>query len=545
MQQEEKDKNFEYKPATGEEIEDFKVLCETAGLLFSSLDHNLTLKKIVSLAKKVLSADYCSIVLTNEGGELATSVEDFEDILPLELRARPDGVTRQVLRTAVPIMISDTHAQIDKTNPILLNQGIRSFAATPLIVDGKPRGVLFVHSKKPHNFDGRFLMLSSFATFAAIALKNSMLMEEIRREAVRDPLTGAFNYRYFHERLNEEIKRSDRASSPFSLILLDFDNFKTLNDIHGHSFGDQALKSIASSILSVLRGSDVFARCGGDEFIVLLPDTDKEKALIVAERLLSAIQNTRFAVQELSLTILTASIGVVTYPFDGDSAEELLHRVDEEMFRAKRMGGDQISAPSMDSHEKNPARVFNDEVLNNFTYALAHAIDLKDRSTYHHSQLVSHFSALVAKELGLSQEEISRVKRAALLHDIGKFAVPDEILQKTSSLREEEWEIMKSHSGVGARILRYLPGFHHLARIVRAIHERYDGLGYPDGLKGEEIPFEARIIAVADVYCALRSKRSYRGAFTEAKAIEYIKAASGSEFDPLVVSAFLEVLRKR
>ncbi len=531
--------------ASRDEMEDFKVLYEAAGLLFSSLDKNLLLKKIVSLAKRVLSADYCSIVLTNEDGELITSIEDFEDILPLELRARPDGVTRQVLRTKMPIMINDTHDHICETNPLLINRGIRSFVATPLIVDGRSKGVLFAHSKEPYAFEGRFTVLNSFATFAAIALKNAMLMEEIRKQAVRDPLTNAFNYRYFHERLGEEIQRAKRNSTIFSLILFDFDNFKTLNDVHGHTFGDEALKTIAASIFSVLRGGDIFARCGGDEFIILLPDTDRKRARIVAERLLYAIQNTRLPSQELSLTILTASIGVVTYPYDGTSSRELLNKVDEEMFKAKRMGGDRISVYASHSDKEESAENLDYEAPNHFIYALAHAIDRKANSPYHHSQLVSNFSTQIAKELKLSMEESFDVKRAALLHDIGKLAIPNAILQKSSVLREDEWQILKSHSLIGYEIIQYIPEVRTLDKVIRAIHERYDGLGYPDGLIREEIPLAARIIAVSDVYCTLRSKRSYREEpFKDNEAISYIKSVSGKEFDPQVVDAFLEIIEK-
>lgn len=528
-----------YKMCVSEkDINDFKSLYRAASFLFSSPSLNATLQKLILLAKDVLSADYCSILLIDEEGNLVDSIEVFRGDKPLKSGNSFCEITTQVLRTGLPIIINDTRTSAYKINPYIFEEGICSIAAIPLLTNGKPCGVLLACSETHDKFKEQFIMLSTFAVLISIALQNTMIIEGLQDEAIRDYLTGAFNCRYFQERLEEEIQRVKHTSSVFSLLIFDFDNFKTLNDIHGHSLGNEALKAIADTAFKVLDEDHVFARYGGDEFIVLLPDTNKKEAKVVAKRLMNAIRSIRFPLKETSLVVLSASMGLVTCPFDGLSAEELLTRADMEMFKAKRMGGNQISVYN-DCYNDN---ILDDEIMDNFIYALSRAIDLKDRSAFYHSQIVSHYATLIAKELGLLPNDIIKVKRAALLHDIGKFAVSDDILQKSGLLREDEWEVMKNHSSMGAEILKYIPGFGQLSHIIKATHERYDGLGYPDGLEGDEIPIEARIIAVVDVYCTLRSKRSYREAYSKDDAIKYIKATTGSEFDPEIVEVFLKIL---
>ena len=526
------------------EFADLQKLLKSIESLFASPELELILTRIIGLAREVLKADYASIALVDEKGSLTKSVEDFRKVIPLERRARPEGLTMQIIGTKEPVLVHNVETSHRSSNPVLIELGIKSYVGVPLIVDGRVRGVLYAHSLRPRAFARKLSLITAFAGYAAVALKNALLVEKLRTQAIRDSLTQLYNHRYFYERLDEEVKRCRRSHQMFSIIMCDLDNFKAINDLYGHLAGDEILRHLASVLRDRLRSTDIIARYGGDEFAILLPDTDKAGAASVARKIMTSIGSTLYQpTPEISL-LLTISTGIATYPSDASSARELLDKADQELFRAKRMGGNQIciygTHPAVE-----PGASFQREIQNSFVYALAHAIDLKDRLTYHHSNQVSRFAVEVAKRLNLPKEEIEKTRLAALLHDIGKIGIPDNILDKRDNLTEEEWAVMKRHPEIGAQLLKYIPGFEEIAPVVASTHEYYDGSGYPEGLKGEEIPISARIILVVDTYCAMRSRRPYMGPVSHAETVDYLRNQSGNRFDPKVVEAFLAFFEGR
>jgi diguanylate cyclase (GGDEF)-like protein/putative nucleotidyltransferase with HDIG domain len=369
------------------------------------------------------------------------------------------------------------------------------------------------------------------------------LIDQLTDAASTDPLTGLLNRRGFQTVIDNELARSERGRHSFSLLLCDCDFFKHLNDRLGHHAGDEALQSIGRLLEDNKRRIDSVARVGGEEFALVLPETDQHEAFIVAERLRSRFGDA-FATQPVPLTL---SIGVATYPTHGTSADELLRAADEALYAAKALGRDRtvlysaevagiLSIGGEDVNDRGRDHAHLATVLN-----LAEALDMRDTGTARHSQTVGRYCELMAHELGLSRERVERVRVAGVLHDIGKIGVPDSILRKPGPLTEEEYAQMKKHPEIGARILGG-SGLNDIREWILAHHERPDGRGYPSRLKDDEIPLEAKVLAVADAYEAMTSDRVYRPSIGEDAARRQLESCSGSQFDPTVVAAFLAVL---
>ena len=371
----------------------------------------------------------------------------------------------------------------------------------------------------------------------------SRLIEQLTDAASTDALTGLLNRRGFQSVIENELARSERGGHSFSLLLCDCDFFKHLNDRLGHHAGDQALKAIGKLLEHNKRRIDVAARVGGEEFALVLPETDQHEAFIVAERLRS-----RFGEAFLNEPVpLTMSVGVATYPKHGLTADALLRAADEALYAAKTLGRDrtvlysaevkgilEIGGEEATDRHRDHAQLAT--VLN-----LAEALDMRDEGTARHSQTVGRYSELMARELGLPREQVERIRVAGVLHDIGKIGVPDSILCKPGPLSDEEYTQMKKHPEIGARILGG-SGLNDIRGWILAHHERPDGRGYPANLPDAEIPLEAKILAVADAYEAMTSDRVYRQSIGAEKAREQLEECSGSQFDPEVVTAFLRAL---
>ncbi|MFW6102657.1 MAG: diguanylate cyclase, partial [Chloroflexota bacterium] len=354
-----------------------------------------------------------------------------------------------------------------------------------------------------------------------------------------DELTGLFNRRHFEERLKEEIARHSRHDSVFSLLMIDLDAFKAYNDMYGHPSGDTLLRFVASLVSASLRESDQGFRYGGDEFAVLLPHTGAEEAFVVAERVRARVARE----MEAKRSGVTLSIGLASYPSDGVMPGELVATADTALYYAKNTGGNRTYISSKIFSETEPVS----EPGNNHrgsglsaVYALAAAVDAKDHYTYGHSRKVNTYAVVLAEAVGLPSDEVSRISTSALLHDIGKIGIPDRILNKRGELDDEEWEAIKSHPRLGANIVGNVPD---LAPCVGAIlyhHERWDGTGYPEGLRAKSIPIGARILSIADAFAAMASVRPYRDALPDEIALLRLKEAAGTQFDPDLVRVFAE-----
>jgi two-component system cell cycle response regulator len=354
-----------------------------------------------------------------------------------------------------------------------------------------------------------------------------------------DPLTGLLNRRALEEMLDVELERATRAERPLSVIVGDLDSFAVVNEHHGHAAGDSALQQVASDCLKWKRRIDQAARIGGEEFALLLPETDERGAFIVAERLRRATHRT-FAEMSMPVTI---SFGVASSPAHGSDAVSLLRAADHAMAAAKDLGSDrtviysdEVARMLAESGGKGDGQLQLATVI-----ALAEALDIRDTGTGQHSHTVGSYSELMARELGFDEERVERVQLAGVLHDIGKIGISDRVLSKPGPLDADEWQEMYTHPEIAARLLSRSE-FDDLRAWVLAHHERPDGLGYPYGLKADDIPVEARILAVADAYEAMTADRVYRPALGAEAARAELEAGAGSQFDREVVDAFLRAL---
>ncbi|MFC2002184.1 diguanylate cyclase [Chloroflexota bacterium] len=416
----------------------------------------------------------------------------------------------------------------------------------PIVSHEKMIGILALgHRQIGRVFHPEDIELAAVITKqAGIVIENAQLYTQAKQRANIDELTGLFNHRHFHQRLDEEIERSSRFGDVFSLLMIDLDFFKTYNDIHGHLYGDNILKRIGESIENNSRAIDVPARYGGDEFAMVLPKTSIAAALEIAERLRSVVESeTSFK----GVTV-TCSIGVASWPTDGFMKEDLLQSTDIALYYAKKVGRNRVCVASKlstsDLSKQSRVQDNNGTVLNTI-YALAATVDAKDHYTYGHSKKVSKYASDIAAELGYSEEKISTIRTSGLLHDIGKIGISDKIILKNTALNEEEWELIRTHPTMGVSILKHVESIRDCLPSVQYHHERYDGTGYPQGLKGENIPLDARILAVADAFDAMTSSRPYRNQiFTRKEAMEELIRCAGIQFDLKIVKSFIKILSR-
>ncbi|MGH3131687.1 MAG: bifunctional diguanylate cyclase/phosphohydrolase, partial [Gaiellaceae bacterium] len=373
----------------------------------------------------------------------------------------------------------------------------------------------------------------------AISLYQRSTYRAIRamRLALTDPLTGLGNHRHFHERLQRELLDAHDRGAQLTLCLIDIDDFKKINDRFGHPAGDRVLSLLAARLR---QGGEAF-RLGGDEFAVLLPGQDSRSAFTVAgsivERLAGAPLETVGSV--------TVSAGVATFPAQGVGRDELIRLADSALYWAKEHGKNQVRVYRPDVIElaelKRLATGPDRAARYRAAASLAKAVDARDAYTGSHSERVAELAARLAARVGADREQIELTRLAASLHDLGKLAIPEEILRKPGPLTEPERLVLERHPQIGFRMLESL-GVDPVAHWVLHHHERWDGEGYPDGLPGEAIPLGARIIFVADAYDAMTSDRVYRGRLTDEEALEELERCSGTQFDPEIVGALADEL---
>ncbi|HWC86012.1 MAG TPA: diguanylate cyclase [Solirubrobacteraceae bacterium] len=345
-----------------------------------------------------------------------------------------------------------------------------------------------------------------------------------------DALTGLLSARALRGRLAEECERARRYQRPLCVAVISIDGFASLELRHGFKAGDELVSTFAAHLRENTRAHDLIGRTGTAEFTVLLPDTHAEAAFPGLERLLVELELTG----EGTLRAAGASMGVAALE-RGLSPEGLLASARHALERARASGGGRATLAAEADAVADSARAPQRDAIE----ALAVALLERDRYTGEHSAAVIEMSTAVARTLGCNAIEVERVRSAALLHDIGKVAIPDEILHKPGPLTDEEWMLMRQHPVIGERILRVLPGLGPVARMVRHEHERWDGGGYPDGLRGIEIPFGSRVIIVADTYHAITSDRPYRTARSHEEAVEELMRCAGTQFDPDVTAALI------
>ena len=495
-----------------------------------------------------------------------------------------EGIIGQVARTGQMAIVRE----VSLSTPIPVLPTSVSAIALPVTYAEHLLGVLYVESSEPCEFgEEEVLLLRTLADLFAGGLNNALTFQKAQEQAITDGLTGVKTHRYLMEALSSEWKRSTRANRPFALVLMDLDRFKFVNDFYGHLEGDVVLQRVGHILEQNCRRSDVVARYGGDEFVILMPETNVEQARQLASKLRGWVASDPL----LRDKNITASFGIAGFPVHGSTPQELIQVADSSMYLSKHQGGNSVSsaeeggAGDTKRWKKDVLeaylgvtlkRLFStgpeafDEVyrrLEQFTRSLAEqsggeapetlpeavvetvtslalAIDAKDHYTQGHSQKVSAYAVVIAKALGMKEPEVEEIRLAALLHDIGKVGIPETILNKSGPLDASEWETMKTHTELGAKILEPLQTMDKIRLMVRHHHEFYDGTGYPDRLEGEKIPYGARLIAIADAYDTITSERTYKKARTSEDAFRELERCAANQFDPELVQLFVQTMRR-
>ncbi|MCX5694444.1 MAG: PAS domain S-box protein [Candidatus Omnitrophica bacterium] len=353
--------------------------------------------------------------------------------------------------------------------------------------------------------------------------------EKLKSISLIDAHTGLYNYRYLQEVIEVEFHQARRYAQNLAVIMLDVDYFKSINDVYGIAFGDLVLKQLSKQLKRMIRRYDILVRYSGEEFIVISPRLNRNIAFNMAQRLLDSLNFINFGNKKHSVKLNRV--------FSSMDVKSLFSKSVE---KVSRVVGIKSLKNTIDKLHKQSKQGLSESI-----FAFAKTLELKDHYTGEHVENTVHFATEVAKELNLPKEDIELIKQAAMLHDLGKIGISENILLKKGKLNKKEFEEIKRHPQIGADIIRPIQFLHDLIPFIFYHHERWDGKGYPSGIRGEDIPLGARVIAIADVYQALISDRPYHKAFTKSAAIEIIKKSSGTQFDPRIVSAFLKVVDKK
>lgn len=409
----------------------------------------------------------------------------------------------------------------------------------PLISKNQLIGFLILNSVGKGKYKNNdFSFLQSALTITSVALNNAQKYEQAYMEARMDETTGVYNRKYFHELLDENYKKHKNTS--LALAIANIDDFRLYNQLYGQKEGDNLLWAIAQIFQTAVMNYGYVARIGEKEFGIILPEYDISSAKSLVEKILKQIQQKQTGFQFAGH--VTLSVGVCASPYLASSCHELFSNTEMAVSGVKRSG-------------KNGVHIYSEEIKNRLStngkyqskydmyastiYALTAAIDAKDHYTFSHSQNVAYYAKSIAEEMKLSDELISIVYEAGLLHDIGKISIPENILNKAGKLTEEEYEIMKQHVENAVDIIRHLPAMEYVVPAVISHHERFDGKGYPRQLSGADIPLLGRILCVADSFDAMVSKRSYKREMPVDEALKILNQEAGRQFDPNCVDAFV------
>jgi diguanylate cyclase (GGDEF)-like protein len=372
-------------------------------------------------------------------------------------------------------------------------------------------------------------------------------------QATRDRLTGIPNRESLLRTLAGEVERATRHSKPMSVAFMDIDRFKAINDTYGHRVGDAVLQQLAGLITRSIRASDIFGRYGGEEFMLILPETTPEDAYVLAEELREMVMRRPLSVASGVLVDATISIGVAGGHSTELQVDRLVDAADAAMYVAKSEGRNRsflfgsvtdesvIRRAVITPERREAAVAIGRWASASAAQALASVLAPQPHHRGRPSDMIAALSIGVALHMGLSQVELDRIRVAALLHDLGKLALPGEILDKPSSLTDVEWQVVGEHPRIGQVILEQATSMRDAVPIVLHHHERFDGTGYPHGLRGEEIPLGARIVAVADAYHAMVHERPYKSALTHAQALTELRRHASTQFDPTVVEVFIAI----
>jgi len=453
---------------------------------------------------------------------------------------------------------------------------VQSLFYIPITYEKKPLGLLVGYRCETRAAWSRIneTFMKSVADQVANGVVNARLYAKIQRQATTDGLTRLFNHRTGQEKLAEQLKIAERYQRNLSIIMLDVDHFKSINDRFGHPAGDTVLKAVAHLIHANCRDVDIPVRYGGEEFLLVLPEVNQDGAVVVAERIRKALVDTVVSHEALKITI-SGSFGVAAFPEDADQQQQLLDLADKSLYLSKRLGRNQVHtasdlmfAPGEEKEEQPSTRevavhvkehsdvgdfmvpaisaqaMTQDELVPevvDMVKSLASTLYSKSEYNKVHHLEVARMSELLAKVMGLTAQQVEQIRVAGLLHDVGLLKLKQELLDKPGMLSLEERELVNQHAVLGADLLRPVRALREICNVIESHHERWDGTGYPKGLVGENIPLASRIISIVDAYHAMISDRPYRDALSMEEAMEALKAGAGKQWDPFLLEIFSAV----
>lgn len=457
----------------------------------------------------------------------------------------------------------------DQLDTFFQEANMKSYILVPLVSKQIHFGSLVVFSSREKVGKNELNFLSLFAKQIELAITIADLFQAVKEQAITDPMTGLYNRRYFEEFIKKEAIRAQRQNQKFTVIGLDLDHLKQINDVYGHNYGDIAIKSIADVLKNNARSIDVAARMGGEEFNLVLPGVDTAGGLVAAERIRKAIEG----VELEKIGHVTASLGVATYLEHSDDLDELLEIADQAMYESKRNGRNRVSI-AKPAHETS----WQDVAINTFIDILTkHRIPVDETtsklltqklqemnvnneklyqvadtlvSTYnpaHHDGGVKQkveLATLLAKRFDLPKESIDKLKIAVLLYDIGNTMIPKDLLNKREPLSNEDKNSIKQHPIIAAReILKPISNIGDIIPIIEKHHENWNGTGYPNNISGDEIPIESQIILIVDSYYALLEERPYRDAKSKDDALKIIMSEINSKWSSKLASEFITIIK--
>ena len=466
-------------------------------------------------------------------------------------------------------LISGFIPEIDnsKVANFLKEAKMKSYILVPLLSKHTHFGSLIVFSSRENISNSELNFLGLFAKQIELAITIADLFQAVKEQAITDGMTGLYNRRYFEEYIKKEAIRAVRQNQKFTVIGLDLDHLKQINDTYGHNYGDIAIKTIAEVLKSNARSIDIAARMGGEEFNLILPGVDIEGGCIAAERIRKAIES----VELEKIGHITASLGIATYPDQSDDLEELLELTDQAMYESKRNGRNRvtIAKPSYETSWQEVAvntfvdilskhripmdavtsRLLTEKLMdmnNDRLYQVADTLvqSYNPQHQFGGMKQKVELATMLAKRFDLSKEAIDKLKIAILLYDIGNTMLPKELLNKREPLSEEDKSSIKQHPVIAAReILKPISNIVDIIPIIEKHHENWNGTGYPGKISGDEIPIESQIILIIDSYFALIEKRPYREALSSDDAIKTIQAEINKKWNAKLAEEFISLVK--
>lgn len=600
------EKNLQREQEVAQKVQELKVtnkrmlsLQHILDMMNSSQPLSNVFNSIVTILQEELNYLSCGILQIKEdkdNGKYLEIISQSEDAIKskiysvlteynekLDLNYPETGIFHDSIEKNMILQTTDLRGSLrtialnlkeDILRKMLANAQSRAVVVIPLFTQEKPFGWLVVFSARNFMDDNEVDFLKLFSQQIDLSITIAGLFQVVKNQAVTDALTGLYNRRYFNEFFENEVIRARRTKQNFTIIGLDLDHLKKINDTYGHTFGDLAIKTVAKVIKKNARSIDVAARMGGEEFNILLPGVDSSGGMVAAERIRSALEAEKLD----TIGHVTASIGVATFYEHTDNPEDLIELVDQAMYSAKQNGRNQVKLAKysddaswqeiaidtfveiLSKHKVPVSKALSDELCRKLQDADGKERAIVKDTLYSVSDMLtqtynpSHqkgvtknkveLAVKLAKLFDVSEQEIDKLKIAEILYDIGNLMIPQELFLKTEPLTDEEKCKIKEHPLIAAReILKPISNVQDIIPIIEKHHENWDGSGYPMQNSGNDIPVTSQIILLLDAYFALIEPRSYRKAMTKEEALEVISGEADKKWSRELVETFIKIMQ--